>query len=199
MVTDLDPAGAQCSVEYVLFLRRRREAAGLTYRQLARRARQARESLPPSTVATMLHRSTLPSRDLVAAYIRACGGDDSEVAAWLAARGRIAMASVAAPVSPAAGPAGAGGMGIMDGPPVRLATAVDAGPLRALRQRLDTQSAFLPLEPDERRGGPDPPPGTGPGFHLVADPGGGEPFASPSRAATSTSTTSGCCSRSASR
>lgn len=161
MVTDLDPTGAQCSAEYVLFLRRRREAAGLTYRQLARRARQTRESLPPSTVATMLHRSTLPSRDLVAAYIRACGGDDSEVAAWLAARSRIAMASVAAPVSPAAGPAEAGGMGIMDGPAVRLATAADAGPLLALRHRLDTQSAFLPREPDERRGGPDPPPAPG--------------------------------------
>ncbi|GIJ29574.1 hypothetical protein Vqi01_47360 [Micromonospora qiuiae] len=41
----------------------------------------------------MLNRSTLPSRDLVATYIRACGGTDAEVAAWLATRTRIAMSA----------------------------------------------------------------------------------------------------------
>ncbi|MEQ4299855.1 NB-ARC domain-containing protein [Plantactinospora sp. B6F1] len=92
-MTYVDPDAAQDSAEYVLLLRRRREAAGLSYRQLARQARQGARSLPPSTVATMLHRSTLPSRDLVTTYIRACGGTDAEVAAWLETRTRIAMSA----------------------------------------------------------------------------------------------------------
>ncbi|GAA4455703.1 GNAT family N-acetyltransferase [Phytohabitans houttuyneae] len=173
MVSDLDPAGARCSAEYVLCLRRRREAAGLTYRQLARRARATRESLPPSTVATMLHRNTLPSRDLVAAYIRACGGDDGEVATWLDARSRLAMAAVPAPFvdgSRAAGGAPARSRGpvreadaggsTVDGTAVRPATGGDVTRLLALRRRLEAQ--------------PDP---GGPGFHVVADPGGDEPLA----------------------
>ncbi|MEU4769839.1 hypothetical protein AB0H12_42140 [Actinosynnema sp. NPDC023794] len=75
----------------MLLLRHRREVAGLSYRQLDRRARRCGEALPPSTVATMLRRATLPGVELVTTYVRACGGDDAEVAAWLAARARITM------------------------------------------------------------------------------------------------------------
>ncbi|MEJ3749425.1 helix-turn-helix domain-containing protein [Actinomycetes bacterium KLBMP 9797] len=96
-VADVDPIGVEESGEFVVRLRRRRMVAGLSYRELARRARQAGDWLPPSTVATMLHRSTLPGRELVAAYIRACGGGDAEVAAWLAARARVAATAVGGP------------------------------------------------------------------------------------------------------
>lgn len=89
---DVDPTGAGSAAEFVLMLRRYRELAGLSYRQLACRARQAGASLPPSTVATMLSRPTLPARNLIATYIRACGGREAEVAAWLAARSRLAAA-----------------------------------------------------------------------------------------------------------
>ncbi|TQM78324.1 NB-ARC domain-containing protein [Saccharothrix saharensis] len=88
-MTAVDPSSARGSTEYLLLLRRRREVAGLSYRQLDRRARQCGEVLPPSTVATMLRRTTLPAVDLLTTFVRACGGDDAEVAAWLAARARI--------------------------------------------------------------------------------------------------------------
>lgn len=93
-MSDVDPGDARSRAEYVLLLRRRREATGLSYRQLERRARQDGGSLPPSTAATMLHRSTLPGAELVATYVRACGGDEAEVATWLAARARLASAEV---------------------------------------------------------------------------------------------------------
>ncbi|MYS66594.1 hypothetical protein GTW66_21995 [Streptomyces sp. SID5473] len=79
-MTDVDPARAGTSEEYLLLLRQRREVAGLSYRQLERRARRDGGSLPPSTVATMLRRSTLPGPDLIAVYVRACGGGTAEVA-----------------------------------------------------------------------------------------------------------------------
>ncbi|MGW6458303.1 NB-ARC domain-containing protein [Streptomyces sp. NPDC055078] len=125
-MNDVDPDRAQTTADYLLLLRQRRVVAGLSYRQLERRARHSGGSLPPSTVATMLRRSTLPGRDLVAAYVGACGGDAAEIAAWLTARARIAAAAVApapAAATPAgptttgwgsgALPAGAGGYGVL--------------------------------------------------------------------------------------
>ncbi|WP_309113163.1 NB-ARC domain-containing protein [Saccharothrix sp.] len=97
MSSYVDPGAARSSGEFVALLRLRREVAGLSYRQLERRARQDGGCLPPSTVATMLRRSTLPSRELVVAYVRACGGDADEVAAWVAVRTRLAT-TVEAPV-----------------------------------------------------------------------------------------------------
>ncbi|MGV9311650.1 NB-ARC domain-containing protein [Streptomyces sp. NPDC003691] len=96
-MTDVDPARAGTSEEYVMLLRQRREVAGLSYRQLERSARRDGGSLPPSTVATMLRRSTLPGPDLIAAYVRACGGSPAEVAEWLTARARLAAAAVVPP------------------------------------------------------------------------------------------------------
>ncbi|MEV0681986.1 NB-ARC domain-containing protein [Actinosynnema sp. NPDC050436] len=109
---DVDPVGAGSRAEFLALLRRRREVAGLSYRQLARRARQGGGSLPPSTVATMLQRSTLPGRELVAEYVRACGADGAEVAAWLAARDRVAATGEpSAPVVPRQLPAPVGLLG----------------------------------------------------------------------------------------
>jgi ribosomal protein S18 acetylase RimI-like enzyme len=65
----------------------------------------------------------------------------------------------------------------MDGVVVRLAVDADGPRLLALQHRLDEQSSFMLLEPDERRGGPDPPPDAGPGYYLLGDPGPGQPLA----------------------
>nr|WP_158845975.1 DnaB-like helicase C-terminal domain-containing protein [Saccharothrix deserti] len=47
----------------------------------------------------MLRRATLPGVGLVSTYVRACGGDDAEVAVWLAARARIAAPGASVPVA----------------------------------------------------------------------------------------------------
>ncbi|UWP81587.1 hypothetical protein [Dactylosporangium fulvum] len=74
--------------------------SGLTYRQLQRRAQQAGDVLPHSTAAAALTRTTLPREDVVAAFVRACGGDESSVARWLATRKRIAAATVQGTAEP---------------------------------------------------------------------------------------------------
>lgn len=108
-MTGIDPTGAVSPAEYVQLLRRRREVAALSYRQLEWRARQGGGSLPPSTVSTMLCRSTLPNGELVAAYVRACGGDDTEVGAWLEARARLAASAPPVSVTRSPSPAAASG------------------------------------------------------------------------------------------
>ncbi|HEX5741282.1 MAG TPA: hypothetical protein VFY17_06975 [Pilimelia sp.] len=70
--------------------RDRKRTSGLTFRQLTRRARTNGDVLPHSTLAATLSRQTLPRAEVLSAFIRACGGDESEVAAWLAVRDRIA-------------------------------------------------------------------------------------------------------------
>lgn len=102
-MAEFDPARARSSADYVVMLRRRREVAGLSYRQLERRARDGGSALPPSTTATMLRRASLPTPDLVQTYVRACGGDDAEVAAWLAARAWLAAGRAVAATRPADG------------------------------------------------------------------------------------------------
>ncbi|MEU4805511.1 NB-ARC domain-containing protein [Actinosynnema sp. NPDC023587] len=94
----IDPVDARGGAEYVALLRRRREVAGLSYRQLARRAGELGDALPPSTTATMLCRTTLPTGKLVATFVRACGGDEDEITGWLAARTRLLTAGPADPV-----------------------------------------------------------------------------------------------------
>ncbi|AZK96936.1 NB-ARC domain-containing protein [Streptomyces tsukubensis] len=149
-MTDVDPARAGTSEEYLLLLRQRREVAGLSYRQLERRARRDGGSLPPSTVATMLRRSTLPGPDLIAVYVRACGGGTAEVARWLAARARIAAAAVVPPATepgrvrlepaplhreagPARGAEGGGGPGRASVPPPRQLPPAIAMPVASAR------------------------------------------------------------------
>jgi hypothetical protein len=100
-MTGLEPARARSNADYMVLLRRRREVAGLSYRQLERRARDNGSTLPPSTTATMLHRANLPAPDLITTYVRACGGDDVEVTAWLATRASLAAGAIA-PAAPRA-------------------------------------------------------------------------------------------------
>ncbi|MEU6668161.1 helix-turn-helix transcriptional regulator [Streptomyces sp. NPDC046727] len=83
--------------------------SGLTYREIAARAHQNGDTLPPSTLAAVLGRATLPREDVVRAFVRVCGGKD-ETDAWLRARSRIARAAWTP-----AGPGGAPGPAPDDG------------------------------------------------------------------------------------
>jgi hypothetical protein len=88
-----DPSGAGTAGEFVEALRRLKRWTGMGYRQLTKRATTAGQVLPRSTLTVALNRGTLPREDLVAAFVRTCGCDEAEVAAWVNARRRIAAAT----------------------------------------------------------------------------------------------------------
>ncbi|MGW5558753.1 peptidoglycan-binding protein [Micromonospora sp. NPDC003944] len=72
--------------EYVALLRDVRWRSGLTYREITQRASAAGHWLPPSTLATMLGRTTLPREHTVVALLAACGTPEVEVDGWLETR-----------------------------------------------------------------------------------------------------------------
>ncbi|MFE2754108.1 hypothetical protein ACFXGA_19140 [Actinosynnema sp. NPDC059335] len=96
----LAPPEIRDAAEFTAALRALRVRSGLSYRQLERRAARAGDVLPASTLSTALSRATLPREQLLAAYIRACGGDDAAVAAWTALRADLAVASLAPGATP---------------------------------------------------------------------------------------------------
>lgn len=77
--------------EFIAAMRALRGWAKLTYRQIERRAQQAGDRLPHSTIATALSRNRIPRESTIASFVRACGGDRHAVELWLAARRRIAV------------------------------------------------------------------------------------------------------------
>ncbi|OEJ94338.1 helix-turn-helix domain-containing protein [Streptomyces thermolilacinus] len=79
-----DPAG------FIARLQALKDWSGLTYRELSARAEAVGESLPRSTVANMLSRTTLPREELLVAFVRACGAGPDEAERWLAARKHLA-------------------------------------------------------------------------------------------------------------
>ncbi|MFD5451377.1 hypothetical protein [Streptomyces sp. NPDC127100] len=78
-------------------MRQLRRWADVSYRQLERNATDAGDVLPRATISAALGRDDLPREELLAAYVRACGGDDETVAAWLEARRRLSMTDPMAP------------------------------------------------------------------------------------------------------
>lgn len=95
------PQEARSASEFVACMRRLKEQAGLTYRQLEANAERCGDVLARSTVADALRRDSLPRAEVVAAFVRACGrGEDA--ATWLEARARLAAA---VPVRAEDGPA----------------------------------------------------------------------------------------------
>ncbi|MEU8635628.1 RICIN domain-containing protein [Amycolatopsis sp. NPDC048633] len=85
-----DPAEATDPAAFVAAMRRLRVVTDLSYRTLERRAARAGASLPSSTISGALSRDTLPRADLLAAFVRACGGDEPSVERWSAARAALA-------------------------------------------------------------------------------------------------------------
>lgn len=65
--------------------------SGLSYRQIEARARADGDTLPYSTVATMLRSDSLPRVELVATFTRACGCDAGDVDEWIRTRRRLAV------------------------------------------------------------------------------------------------------------
>ncbi|MCF0093684.1 peptidoglycan-binding protein [Micromonospora sp. MH99] len=72
--------------EYVVALRDVRRRSGLTYREISRRASAAGHWLPPSTLATMLGRNTLPRERTVVALLAACGTPAADIERWVGLR-----------------------------------------------------------------------------------------------------------------
>jgi hypothetical protein len=85
-----DPREARDAAGFVAAMRTLRGRVELSFRVLERRAEQAGDVLPTSTMNAALSRDKLPRADLVAAFVRACGGDEPTVEAWLAARAALA-------------------------------------------------------------------------------------------------------------
>ncbi|MEU4807211.1 helix-turn-helix domain-containing protein [Actinosynnema sp. NPDC023587] len=86
-----EPAHLKDPAEFAAELRALRNWSGLTYRQLEGKAKAFGNTLPASTIATTVGRSTLPRDSFVEAFTRACGLGDEDVRQWLAARRRIAV------------------------------------------------------------------------------------------------------------
>ncbi|WP_416971059.1 ATP-binding protein [Streptomyces sp. 4F14] len=101
----VDPGDARDSGEFVAQLRRLKAGAGLSFRDIERRARQQGHSLPMSTVASALNRDTLPHGELTAVLLRALDLPEDEVARWLEVR--RAMAEGAPAVRSGGGSVGA--------------------------------------------------------------------------------------------
>ncbi|MEV4758848.1 hypothetical protein AB0J86_27645 [Micromonospora sp. NPDC049559] len=126
------PYNANSAAQFVAAMRALKEWSGFTYRQLQRRAEKAGGTLPHSTIAAVMSRSTLPREDLLRTFVQACGGDATVVAEWLAARKRIAAAAVD-PSNGSGEPGTAGGTATADraapvSPVVPVASAVPVNP-----------------------------------------------------------------------
>ncbi|MEV5981869.1 hypothetical protein [Streptomyces sp. NPDC052114] len=79
---------------FVAALRRLKAWSGFSYRELERRAGRAGHVMPYSTAASLLGRDRLPRKDLVVAFVVACGAGEAEVLAWVAARDAIACGAL---------------------------------------------------------------------------------------------------------
>ncbi|MFE7711869.1 hypothetical protein ACFU6I_40360 [Streptomyces sp. NPDC057486] len=92
-----DPAAAHSSAEFIELMRQLRRWADLSYRQLERNATDAGDVLPRATISAALGRDELPREELLAAYVRACGGDEDTVSAWVETRRRLSISGTGTP------------------------------------------------------------------------------------------------------
>ncbi|MFG1916545.1 helix-turn-helix domain-containing protein [Micromonospora sp. NPDC048898] len=148
-----DPATAGSAAEFVAQMRALRQWSGLTIRQVSKRARDAGDVLPHSTLNSALGRANLPRETLVAAFVRACGGDQDTVDHWVAARKVLAAATAGQPepvaVAVAADPGMADADSFVDEPRVR--------PPWGLLDAVPPLPAELASEPGWGLDGPKPP------------------------------------------
>jgi hypothetical protein len=94
--TPPSPLAVTDEAEFVAELRRLKAWSGRSFRELERRATAAGDVLPASTTATMLGKHRLPRKELLVAFLRACGLDEDDIGPWVAARARIADGTAAA-------------------------------------------------------------------------------------------------------
>jgi tetratricopeptide (TPR) repeat protein len=76
---------------FVALLNEVRVSAGLSYRDISRRARQAGQALPSSTVWNILAKPLLPRAETLTVYLAACGLGPAEIEDWQATRTRLTM------------------------------------------------------------------------------------------------------------
>ncbi|WP_131732327.1 helix-turn-helix domain-containing protein [Actinomadura formosensis] len=99
---ELAPSSVTTEEQFVVALRRLRERSGLTYKEIERRTSAGDGlPLPASTLATALHRHTVPRREIVTALVQVCGDD---VTPWLTARERLLHPMPPEPPAPAESP-----------------------------------------------------------------------------------------------
>ncbi|WP_406293543.1 hypothetical protein OG948_02850 [Embleya sp. NBC_00888] len=89
--TQPGPDSARTPAEFVTSMRQLRQWTNLSYRALERRAQVFGASLPRATLAGVLNRQDLPREELLAVFVRACGGDAATVETWTLARKRLAV------------------------------------------------------------------------------------------------------------
>lgn len=85
------PEEAADAAQFVSLMRQLRQWAHLSYRELERRAEAVGDVLPRATLAGGLNRQELPREELLAAFVRACGGDRNTVESWSAVRRHLAV------------------------------------------------------------------------------------------------------------
>ena len=93
MLQPPEPDPSMNAGEFVAALRALRLWSGLSYRELAAKAQASGGSLPPSTIASMLGRNTLPRAPLIATFVLASGLGQDTADRWAAVRNSIAMKS----------------------------------------------------------------------------------------------------------
>lgn len=92
------PEEADCPEQFFAVMRRLRQWADLSYRELEKRANAAGHVLPRATLSGALARRDLPREELLTAFVHACGLSGQDAAAWLEARRRLAVATEPLPV-----------------------------------------------------------------------------------------------------
>ena len=85
------PRGVEDSAQFVAVMRQLRQWADVSYRELERRAGAVGDVLPRATLSGALSRRELPREELLAAFVRACGGDEATVGVWVGVRRRLAV------------------------------------------------------------------------------------------------------------
>ncbi|GLZ33192.1 hypothetical protein Lesp02_53800 [Lentzea sp. NBRC 105346] len=89
-----NPPANTGDAEFVAALRELRTRLGLSYRVPERRAAQAGDVLPSSTLNSALSRTTPPSEQVLTAFLRACGADEETIERWRAARAELTVEPV---------------------------------------------------------------------------------------------------------
>jgi Ca-activated chloride channel family protein len=93
-VPSSEPNTAGTIADFVRELVELREKAGLSDYELAARAKYNRDALIKAEGGT-----SLPSAELIAAYVRGCGGKDQDVGRWLARREKLSR-GISTPAEP---------------------------------------------------------------------------------------------------
>jgi hypothetical protein len=102
LTSEPPPDVAGTVAEFVAGLRCLKASAGLSYRELEKRAALAGDALPHSTVASSLSRDRLPREEVVEAFTRACGCSPQAVDAWVARRRHLVRLAESGTASPEA-------------------------------------------------------------------------------------------------